>query len=112
MHRTAADERRKALKRNAKALQKVAQPLPAARRVAQKLTQEEADTALVEAEPLKHHQRRAMARAPSGCFAGSPLALEQRFLAGALLIHIFGHCFKQSYFGNRVKGTKRYPKTF
>ena len=63
MHRTAAGERRKALKkdarelaRDAKALQKVAKHLPAARRKAQKL-QGEADAALAEAEALKLQAR-------------------------------------------------------
>ena len=59
MHKTAAGERRKALKRDAqglardaKNLQKVAKHLPAARLEAQRL-QGEADVALVEAEALK-----------------------------------------------------------
>ena len=59
MHKTAAGERRKALKRDAqelardaKTLQKVAKHLPAARLEAQRL-QGEADAALVEAEALK-----------------------------------------------------------
>jgi predicted acyl esterase len=59
MHKTAAGERRKALKRDAqglardaKTLQKVAKHLPAARLEAQRL-QGEADVALVEAEALK-----------------------------------------------------------
>jgi hypothetical protein len=59
MHKTAAGERRKVLKRDAqeltrdaKTLQKVAKHLPAARREAQRL-QGEADAALAEAEALK-----------------------------------------------------------
>ena len=59
MHKTAAGERRKVLKRDAqeltrdaKTLQKVAKHLPAARREAQRL-KGEADAALAEAEALK-----------------------------------------------------------
>jgi uncharacterized protein (DUF3084 family) len=63
MHTTAAGERRKTLKgdarelaRDAKSLQKAAARLPAARKKAQRL-QAEADSALAEAEALKVQAR-------------------------------------------------------